>query len=145
MGRLNLHDLHEKNLEAMQSVVDLGRQLGRPIFTSLWSSRADRPNVSSSGETHVPAYLSLSEDTVVLKDAVIVWWCWWWCCWCRRYIVFVVEHLLCAVPTGVWFRCMAGDGSTLVLCVRPHAHLSARPCLPPAFVVFCLFASLITY
>ncbi|CAM9654277.1 unnamed protein product, partial [Ectocarpus fasciculatus] len=48
MGRLNLHDLHERNLEAMQSVVDLGRQLGRPIFTSLWSSRADRPNVGSS-------------------------------------------------------------------------------------------------
>ncbi|CAM9481845.1 unnamed protein product, partial [Ectocarpus sp. 12 AP-2014] len=48
MGRLNLHDLHERNLKAMQSVVDLGRQLGRPIFTSLWSSRADRPNVGSS-------------------------------------------------------------------------------------------------
>ena len=45
MGLLTLHDLHEKNLEAMQSVVDLGRQLGRPIFTSLWSSRADRPTV----------------------------------------------------------------------------------------------------
>ena len=45
MGLLTLHDLHEKNLEAMQCVVDLGRQLGRPIFTSLWSSRADRPNV----------------------------------------------------------------------------------------------------
>lgn len=52
MGRLTLHDLHEQNLEAMQSVVDLGRQLGRPIFTSLWSSRADRPNlnVGSSGD-----------------------------------------------------------------------------------------------
>lgn len=47
MGLLTLHDLHEKNLEAMQCVVDLGRQLGRPIFTSLWSSRADRPSVGS--------------------------------------------------------------------------------------------------
>lgn len=50
MGRLTLHDLHEQNLEAMQCVVDLGRQLGRPIFTSLWSSRADRPNVGTPGE-----------------------------------------------------------------------------------------------
>lgn len=52
MGRLTLHDLHQQNLEAMQSVVeDLGKQLGRPINTGLWSSRAERPNVSTSGET----------------------------------------------------------------------------------------------
>lgn len=50
LGRLTLHDLHEQNLEAMQSVVILGRQLGRPIATSLWSSRADKPNFGTSGE-----------------------------------------------------------------------------------------------
>lgn len=47
MGSLTLHDLHEQNIGAMQRVVELGRQLGRPIFTSLWSSRADRPSVGS--------------------------------------------------------------------------------------------------
>ena len=49
-GALTLHDLHENNVQAMQSVVDLGRRLGRPIFTSLWSSRADRPS-TRSGES----------------------------------------------------------------------------------------------
>lgn len=59
MGRLTLHDLHEQNLEAMQCVVDLGRQLGRPIFTSLWSSRADRPNVGAPGEMMRYLYLQM--------------------------------------------------------------------------------------
>lgn len=58
MGRLTLHDLHEQNLEAMQCVVDLGRQLGRPIRTSLWSSRADKPpNGGSSGENDIVGVL----------------------------------------------------------------------------------------
>lgn len=47
VGALTLHDLHQENLAAMQRVVELGRQLGRPISTSLWSSRADRPGLSS--------------------------------------------------------------------------------------------------
>lgn len=50
MGLLTLHDLHEKNLEAMQSVVHLGQQLGRPIATSLWSSRADLRSAGVGGK-----------------------------------------------------------------------------------------------
>ncbi|CAM9362644.1 unnamed protein product, partial [Sphacelaria rigidula] len=48
VGALTLHDLHQENLAAMQRVVELGRQMGRPIPTNLWSSRADLPGLSSA-------------------------------------------------------------------------------------------------
>lgn len=68
MGQLILHDLHEQNLEAMQRVVDLGRQLGRPIFTSLWSSRADRPSVGSGKASFCILYLVCAGRAVFVRD-----------------------------------------------------------------------------
>lgn len=52
MGDLTLHDLREQNVSSMQRVVELGRQLGRPITTSLWSSRAERPSAGSGAPSH---------------------------------------------------------------------------------------------